>query len=133
VLGFKVPTFHLKDGRCGAITIGQASRMNSNDAPAIVPRIFDICGESVMLDSDLASLYGVETKQFNRAIQRNTRRFPADFAFQLTREEFTNLRFQIGTSSSHGGSRYRPRVFTEHGAIMAATLFYGLCRRINLE
>src|SRR5258708_3821013 len=96
--------------------------MNPDDASAIVPRIFAIRGESVMLDSDLAIIYGVETKQFNRAIRRNARRFPADFAFQLTQQEFTNLRRQIGTSSSHGGSRYRPWVFTEHGAIMAATI-----------
>ncbi|MEO8350227.1 MAG: ORF6N domain-containing protein [Chthoniobacteraceae bacterium] len=96
--------------------------MKSDDTPAIVPRIFAFRGESVMLDSDLAILYGVETKQFNRAIQRNAKRFPSDFAFQLTRQEFTNLRCQIGTSSSPGGRRYLPWVFTEHGAIMAATI-----------
>jgi len=97
-------------------------------AEPVFPRIFTVRETAVMLDSDLAVLYSVETKQFNRAIQRNTRRFPADFAFQLTREEFTNLRFQIGTSSSHGGSRYRPWVFTEHGTIMAATILKSECR-----
>ena len=93
-------------------------------APAepIFPRIFAIRGESVMLDSDLAVLYGVETRVFNQAIARNVHRFPADFAFQLQRKEFTNLMSQIVTSSSHGGRRKLPWVFTEHGAIMAATI-----------
>jgi hypothetical protein len=91
-------------------------------AEPIFPRIFTVRESPVMLDSDLARLYGVKTKQFNRAIQRNAQRFPADFAFQLTRQKLTNLKCQIGTSSSHGGSRYLPRVFTEHGAIMAATI-----------
>lgn len=77
--------------------------MKPNDASAIVPRIFAIRGESVMLDSDLAILYGVETRVFNQAIARNVHRFPADFAFQLTREEFADLMFQFGTSSSPGG------------------------------
>ncbi len=96
--------------------------MNLKAEQPVVPRIFAVRGESVMLDRDLAALYGVETKQFNRAIRRNAQRFPADFAFQLTREELTNLRRQFGASSSHGGNRYLPRVFTEHGAIMAATI-----------
>lgn len=95
--------------------------MNSKETPAVVPRIFAIRGESVMLDSDLAALYGVLTKNFNKAVFRNATRFPLDFAFQLTAEEFADLKFQIGTSSSHGGRRKLPRVFTEHGAIMAAT------------
>jgi hypothetical protein len=115
--------------------------MKSDDTPAIVPRIFAFRGGSVMLDSDLAILYGVETGQFNRAILRNAQRFPADFAFQLTRQEFTNLKCQFGTSSLHGGRRKLPWVFTEHGAIMAATILpgvgrdhgFGLCRPINPE
>lgn len=96
--------------------------MKSDDSPALVPRIFAIRGESVMLDSDLAVLYGVLTKNFNKAVFRNVTRFPSGFAFQLTAEEFANLKFQIGTSSSHGGRRKLPWVFTEHGAIMAATI-----------
>lgn len=96
--------------------------MNSKDAPTIAPRIFAFRGESVMLDSDLAILYGVLTKNFNKAVFRNVTRFPSDFAFQLTAEEFADLKFQIGTSSSHGGRRKLPWVFTEHGAIMAATI-----------
>lgn len=77
---------------------GTQACMNPKEQP-IVPRIFAVRGESVMLESDLAALYGVETKQFNRAIQRNAQRFPADFALQLAREELANLKCQFGTSS----------------------------------
>jgi ORF6N domain len=96
--------------------------MKSDDTPAIIPRIFAMRGESVMLDSDLAMLYGVETRVFNQAITRNAHRFPAYFSFLLQRQEFTNLMSQIVTSSSHGGRRKLPWAFTEHGAIMAATI-----------
>lgn len=89
---------------------------------AIAPRIYTVRDEPVVLDSDLALLYGVATKNFNKAVRRNAKRFPSDFAFQLAAKEFGDLRFQIGTSSSQGGRRYRPWVFTEHGAIMAATI-----------
>ncbi len=75
-----------------------------------------------MLDSDLAKVYGVETKQFIRAFKRNIDRFPQDFAFLLSDQELTNLRYQFGTSRSWGGRRTLPYVFTEHGAIMAATV-----------
>jgi phage regulator Rha-like protein len=75
------------------------------------------------LDSDLASIYGVETKALNRAVKRNRDRFPQDFVFQLSEDEWKNLRYQIGTSSlGHGGRRRPPYVFTEHGAIMAANV-----------
>jgi phage regulator Rha-like protein len=101
--------------------------------------IYEIRGERVMLDSDLASIYGVETKALNRAVKRNRHRFPKDFVFQISENEWKNLRYQIGTSSSgredqslryqtgtsssrHGGRRRRPYVFTEHGAIMAANV-----------
>ncbi len=67
-------------------------------------------------------LYGVTTGNFNKAVARNQDRFPADFSFVLSGEELDNLIFQIGTSRSHGGRRKSPRVFTEHGAIMAATV-----------
>jgi hypothetical protein len=87
-----------------------------------LPQIFAVRAETVMLDSDLATLYDVETGQFNRAIRRNAQRFPSDFAFQLTSQELVNLKCQFGISSSHGGRRYLPWVFTEHGAIMAATI-----------
>jgi hypothetical protein len=101
--------------------------------------IYEIRGERVMLDSDLASIYGVETKALNRAVKRNRDRFPKDFVLQLSEHEWKNLRYQIGTSSSgrehqplryqigtsrlgHGGRRSRPYAFTEHGAIMAANV-----------
>lgn len=80
-------------------------------------------GQRVILDSDLAELYGVPVKHLNQQIKRNVRRFPSDFVFQLSRVEYTNLRSQIVTSSSgHGGRRYLPRAFTEHKAIMAANV-----------
>ena len=81
-----------------------------------------IRGQRVMLDSDLAAIYQVTTKRLNEQVRRNISRFPEDFAFQLTVEELTNLRSQIATSSFHGGRRYRPWVFTEHGAIMLASV-----------
>lgn len=85
--------------------------------------IYEIRGERVMLDSDLASIYGVETKALNRAVKRNRHRFPKDFLFQISEDEWKNLRYQTGTSSlGHGGRRRRPYVFTEHGAIMAANV-----------
>ena len=80
-------------------------------------------GQKVILDGDLAAIYGIETKVLNKAVKRNAERFPLDFMFRLTAQEVKNLRFQIGTSSlSHGGRRYLPYAFTEHGAIMAANV-----------
>ena len=77
----------------------------------------------VMLDSDLAELYGVSTKRLNEQVKRNQERFPGDFMFQLTTEETNALRSQIATSKrERGGRRYRPYAFTEHGAIMAASV-----------
>jgi hypothetical protein len=85
--------------------------------------IYTIRGKQVMLDSDLASLYHVETKNLNKAIKRNIERFPISFCFQLNEEEIENLRFQIGTSSSsYGGRRYLPYVFTEQGVAMASAI-----------
>ncbi|NVO07300.1 MAG: ORF6N domain-containing protein [Rhodoferax sp.] len=80
-----------------------------------------IRGQRVLLDSDLAALYEVETRVFNQAVTRNLRRFPPDFMFQLTDEEFKNLISQSVTSS-WGGRRKLPLAFTEHGAIMAASV-----------
>jgi len=85
----------------------------------ITSLIHVIRGKRVMLDSDLAELYSVETKQLNRAVRRNEDRFPGDFIFQLVDEEVSNLRCQTGTSSSsYGGRRYRPLAFTEQGVAM---------------
>jgi hypothetical protein len=76
-----------------------------------------------MLDSDLAKVYQVETKMLNRAVKRNLGRFPADFVFQLNESEIDSLRRQIGTSNvGRGGRRYLPYVFTEHGAVMLASV-----------
>lgn len=83
--------------------------------------ILEIRGQKIILDSDLASLYEVETKKLNQAIKRNLERFPEDFMFQLSEDEFANLRSQFVTSS-WGGRRYPPYAFTEHGAIMAASV-----------
>ncbi|MCI0748715.1 MAG: ORF6N domain-containing protein [Verrucomicrobia subdivision 3 bacterium] len=78
--------------------------------------ILTIRGQKMILDADLARIFGVETRAFNRAVRRNAERFPADFMFQLTREEFDNLRYQFGTSSfGHGGRRKLPRAFAEMG------------------
>ena len=96
--------------------------------PSIVPKkirnlIYTIRGKQVMLDSDLATLYQVETKNLNKAVKRNIKRFPVSFCFQLTEEEVENLRFQIGTSSlNYGGRRYLPYAFTEQGVAMASAI-----------
>ncbi len=107
--------------------------------PDLKNEIHLVRGERVMFDSALAEIYGVPTKRLNEQLKRNQKRFPNDFAFQLTPQEFTNLRSQIATSSSkalrgkkilrsqvatssYGGRRYQPWVFTEHGAIMLATV-----------
>jgi phage regulator Rha-like protein len=84
--------------------------------------IFLVRGQKVILDADLAVLYGVETKMLVRAVKRNRERFPPDFMFQLSKLEFHNLRCQSGTSRQWGGRRYAPYAFTEHGAIMAASV-----------
>ncbi len=88
----------------------------------IEQRIFLIRGAKVILDSDLAELYGVTVKALNQAVKRNAARFPSDFILQLTPWEFVCLRSQFVTSNGRGGRRYLPFAFTEHGAIMAATI-----------
>ncbi|RJQ13578.1 MAG: ORF6N domain-containing protein [Nitrospiraceae bacterium] len=84
-------------------------------------KILFIRGKKVMLDKDLASLYGVETKMLNRAIKRNQERFPDDFMFQLSKDELENLRYHFGTSS-WGGQRYLPYAFTENGVAMLSSV-----------
>lgn len=80
-------------------------------------------GHRVMLDQDLASLYGVETGAFNRAVKRNIEKFPGDFAFRVTQLEWKSLKCQIGISrSTWGGRRKLPLVFTEHGVVMLANI-----------
>ena len=97
--------------------------------PASVPReriggaIRVVRGQKVILDADLAALYGVETRRLNEQVRRNIDRFPADFMFQLSTDEMAALMSQIATSKpSRGGRRKQPLVFTEHGALMAATV-----------
>jgi len=87
-------------------------------------KIYTLRGKQIMLDSDLAELYEVETKVFNQAVKRNIERFPEDFRFQLTVEEYENLRSQIVTSSlkEHGGRRYLPYAFTENGVYMLSAV-----------
>ncbi len=87
----------------------------------IESKIFLIRGQKVMLDRDLAELYGVQTRDLNKAVARNSDRFPDDFMFQLTRVEFENLKFQFGTSS-WGGTRKLPKVFTEQGVAMLSSV-----------
>ena len=93
--------------------------------------IYEIRGQKVMLDADLAAVYGVETGALNRAVKRNAARFPEDFVFRLTVEEFDSLRCQTGisnmqlqmaTAKGRGGRRYQPYAFTEHGVLMAANV-----------
>jgi len=81
-----------------------------------------IRSHKVILDVDLAALYGVETKQLVRAVKRNLSRFPDDFMFQLNKEEFENLRFHFGTSNQWGGRRYPPFAFTEQGVAMLSSI-----------
>jgi hypothetical protein len=113
----------------------------------IESKMFLIRGQKVMLDEDLAALYEVETKALNRAVKRNLERFPADFMFQLTAEEFATLRFQYGTSNlrsqivtsnenpaGRGGRRYAPYAFTEQGvAMLSSVLNSERAIQVNIE
>jgi phage regulator Rha-like protein len=86
-------------------------------------RILHLRNHKVILDTDLAELYGVSVKRLNQQVKRNKERFPADFVFQLSAKEHESLRLQIATSNQgRGGRRFAPYAFTEHGAIMAATV-----------
>ena len=98
-------------------------------------RIHIVRGQRVMLDSDLAALYGVETKVLNQAVQRNADRFPEDFMFQMTLQEVAALRSQIVTSNEgRGGRRYQPRVFTEHGiAMLSSVVNSPTAVRVNIQ
>lgn len=103
-------------------------------ADRITSTIVLLRGEKVMLDADLASLYGVETKALVRAVKRNLGRFPEDFMFQLTKAEFDNLRYQSGTSRSWGGRRSPPYAFTEHGVTMLSSVLHSeRAVQVNIE
>jgi len=95
----------------------------TNELASFLNIIYEIRGQNVMLDSDLARLYEIETKALNRAVKRNMDRFPDFFMFQLTEDEFDSLRCQFGTSNEgKGGRRYLPFVFTEHGILMLSSV-----------
>lgn len=85
-------------------------------------KIYEIRGQKVMLDFDLAELYGSETKRLKEAVRRNLKRFPCDFMFELTKEEFESLRSQIASSNKRGGTRYMPFAFTEQGVAMLSSV-----------
>lgn len=104
-------------------------------APAIEKRIFVVRERQVMLDEDLADLYGVETKRLTQQVKRNIERFPDDFMFQLDRSEAAALRSQIATSNSgRGGRRYAPYVFTEQGvAMLSGVLRSKRAIAVNIE
>ena len=97
----------------------------------IVSKIYIFRNKKVMLDKDLAKLYGVPTKSLNLAVKRNIKRFPEDFMFQLNKDELKNLRLQIETSS-WGGLRYQPYAFTEHGVAMLSSVLNS-DRAININ
>jgi hypothetical protein len=112
-----------------------SEKLERYDAGVIEPQILTIRGQKVVLDTELARIYGVTTKVFNQAVKRNRRKFPTDFVFQLTMEEYEDLRSQIVTSSrtsnrsqivtgsqKHRNPKYLPYAFTEHGAVMAANV-----------
>lgn len=104
-------------------------------APAIEKRIFVIRERQVMLDEDLADLYGVETKRLIQQVKRNLKRFPEDFMFQLSKAETEALRSQIATSNEgRGGRRYAPYVFTEQGvAMLSGVLHSDRAITVNIE
>lgn len=99
----------------------------------IMSKIYFIREQKVMIDKDLAELYGVETKALKQQVKRNMERFPVDFMFELSQEEFANLRSQIVTSS-WGGTRYPPMVFTEQGvAMLSSILRSGQAIKVNIQ
>jgi phage regulator Rha-like protein len=115
----------------------------ANSLSRIQKMIFEIRGFQVMLDADLAKIYQVETKRLNEAVKRNSSRFPLEFMFQLTEEEYESLRSQIATSnlksqiatskSGRGGRRYLPFAFTEHGVIMLSSVLNSeIATQINI-
>jgi len=113
--------------------------INRNNQITVIPdervidKIFLIRGEKVMLDSDLAELYGVETRRLNEQVKRNIERFPEDFMFQLTGAEFENLKSQIATSR-WGGRRKLPNAFTEHGVLMLSSVLNSdLAIKVNIQ
>jgi hypothetical protein len=113
-----------------------ANRTEMLSSAAIAKLILSVRGHRVMLDADLAKLYGVATSNLNKAVKRNIDRFPGDFVFQLTAQEASNLRFQYGISkvAGRGGRRYLPYVFTEQGvAMLSSVLRSSRAVEVNIE
>jgi hypothetical protein len=101
----------------------KSKRISPLNTGSISRRIVLVRGQKVVIDSELADLYGVETRRLNEQVRRNADRFPPDFMFQMTAAEYADLMSQIATSNvGRGGRRKLPLVFTEHGALMAATV-----------
>ena len=113
-------------GLCVVINKGGVKMNNLIPAERIENRIYMIRGQKVMLDRDLAGLYEVETKQLKRQVKRNFERFPEDFMFQLTGDEYGRLRYQFGTLKRGEHSKYLPYAFTEQGIAMLSSV---LCSR----
>lgn len=108
--------------------------MSQPDLIRVERSIRIIRGDKVILDEDLAELYGVETKNLIKAVQRNIDRFPADFMFQLTNQEFKDLRFQFGTASQWGGRRTPPYAFSEQGVAMLSSVLHSKrAVQVNIE
>lgn len=108
--------------------------MEITNPSQIEKMIYVIRGQKVMLDSDLASLYEVPTKVFNQAVKRNLERFPADFMFQLTENEFEEIKKLNASKDTYGGRRYLPMVFTECGvAMLSSVLTSGRAAQVNIS
>lgn len=104
-----------------------------NELQLIQSKIYEIRGQKVMLDFDLAEMYGTETKYLKRAVKNNVKRFPSDFMFELTKEEFESLRCNFSTSK-RGGTRYMPFAFTEHGvAQLSSVLNSDIAIEVNIQ
>jgi hypothetical protein len=108
---------------------------NTTNQISIENKIYELRGIAIMLDQDLAVLFQVETKILNKSAKRNIERFPTHFMFQLTNEEWNNLRFQIGTSSeTYGGRRFLPYAFTEQGvAMLSAILRSEIAIKVSIQ
>lgn len=104
------------------IPYGKGAKMFVIPDELVITKIYLIRGQKVMLDFDLAELYTLETKILKRAVKRNLKRFPEDFMFELTREEYLSLRYQIGTLKRGQHSKYKPYAFTEQGVAMLASI-----------
>ena len=105
-----------------------------NEILIIQSKICEVRGQKVMLDFDLAEMYGTETKRLKEAVKRNLKRFPPDFMFELTKDEYSSLRSQFASSNNRGGIRYMPFAFTEHGvAQLSSVLNSDIAIEINIQ